>query len=168
MATLLKVLNNLADIKSAGGVALRVRTQALEQAKALLTLKPDELEFPLLRAVSKTPLVDRTGRLITQSGYDPQSFLYYEFDETVFPSLPEKLGKDEAIDFLKLLKEPFKLYPFELHQGETADRSVALSVCVAYLITMVNRPMWNLVPGFAFNGNRPRVGKAKSSSVAAF
>ena len=29
MATLLKVLNNLADIKSAGGVALRVRTQDL-------------------------------------------------------------------------------------------------------------------------------------------
>jgi hypothetical protein len=28
MTTLLKVLNNLADIKSAGGVALRVRTQA--------------------------------------------------------------------------------------------------------------------------------------------
>jgi hypothetical protein len=28
MATLLKVLNNLADIKSAGGVALRLRTQA--------------------------------------------------------------------------------------------------------------------------------------------
>jgi hypothetical protein len=27
MATLLKVLNNLADTKSAGGVALRVRTQ---------------------------------------------------------------------------------------------------------------------------------------------
>jgi hypothetical protein len=27
MATLLKVLNNLADIKSAGGVALHVRTQ---------------------------------------------------------------------------------------------------------------------------------------------
>jgi hypothetical protein len=29
MATLLKVLNNLADSKSAGGVALRVRTQDL-------------------------------------------------------------------------------------------------------------------------------------------
>jgi hypothetical protein len=29
MATLLKVLNNLADIKSAGGVALRVRTQGM-------------------------------------------------------------------------------------------------------------------------------------------
>ena len=31
MATLLKVLNNLADIKSAGGVALRVRTQDLSR-----------------------------------------------------------------------------------------------------------------------------------------
>ena len=31
MATLLKVLNNLADIKSAGGVALRVGTQALRR-----------------------------------------------------------------------------------------------------------------------------------------
>jgi hypothetical protein len=29
MATLLKVLNNLADIKSAGGVAPRVRTQGV-------------------------------------------------------------------------------------------------------------------------------------------
>jgi hypothetical protein len=29
MATLLKVLNNLADIKSAGGVAPRVRTPAI-------------------------------------------------------------------------------------------------------------------------------------------
>jgi hypothetical protein len=34
MATLLKVLNNLADIKSAGGVALRVRTQALADVTA--------------------------------------------------------------------------------------------------------------------------------------
>src|SRR5580693_3172298 len=33
MATLLKVLNNLADIKSAGGVALRVRTQARQYAR---------------------------------------------------------------------------------------------------------------------------------------
>ena len=35
MATLLKVLNNLADIKSAGGVALRVRTQG-QRLKDLL------------------------------------------------------------------------------------------------------------------------------------
>jgi len=36
MATLLKVLNNLADIKSAGGVALRVRTQGDRSVFAIL------------------------------------------------------------------------------------------------------------------------------------
>ena len=35
MATLLKVLNNLADIKSAGGVALRLRTQGATPAPRL-------------------------------------------------------------------------------------------------------------------------------------
>ncbi len=35
MATLLKVLNNLADIKSAGGVALRVRTQGSAEELAI-------------------------------------------------------------------------------------------------------------------------------------
>jgi hypothetical protein len=35
MATLLKVLNNLADIKSAGGVAPRVRTQGRPSIAAL-------------------------------------------------------------------------------------------------------------------------------------
>jgi hypothetical protein len=36
MATLLKVLNNLADIKSAGGVALRVRTQGIRWQKRVI------------------------------------------------------------------------------------------------------------------------------------
>src|ERR1700722_8288026 len=44
MATLLKVLNNLADIKSAGGVALRVRTQGLLRCDLRrLALKDDLL-----------------------------------------------------------------------------------------------------------------------------
>jgi hypothetical protein len=40
MATLLKVLNNLADIKSAGGVALRVRTQGPSPA---ISTKPSDV-----------------------------------------------------------------------------------------------------------------------------
>jgi hypothetical protein len=114
----------------------------LEEARALLTLTANELNFPFLRGVSKTPLVDRSGRLMDKPGYDPQSLLYYELGDTIFPPLPEKLGKDEAIKYLKLLKEPLRQYPFELHEGETADRSIALSVCVAYFITRVNRLMW--------------------------
>jgi hypothetical protein len=39
MATLLKVLNNLADIKSAGGVALRVRTQGASTLSVFMKLR---------------------------------------------------------------------------------------------------------------------------------
>jgi len=52
MATLLKVLNNLADIKSAGGVALRVRTQGCSArgaplAAELLSLLVAPLAWPV-------------------------------------------------------------------------------------------------------------------------
>jgi hypothetical protein len=68
MATLLKVLNNLADIKSAGGVALRVRTQdgpcpsdaplrkASGQTIATTTTASPKTE----RSIHRTD--DRTGR----------------------------------------------------------------------------------------------------------
>jgi hypothetical protein len=42
MTTLLKVLNNLADIKSAGGVALRVRTQGTASSLLETYLIPQE------------------------------------------------------------------------------------------------------------------------------
>src|SRR5271165_4814187 len=42
MATLLKVLNNLADIKSAAGVALRVRTQGAHRSSPLQDSKSSD------------------------------------------------------------------------------------------------------------------------------
>jgi hypothetical protein len=54
MATLLKVLNNLADIKSAGGVALRVRTQGRKGSVNLRTR--------VQRGLRKTIVVSKNGR----------------------------------------------------------------------------------------------------------
>ena len=45
MATLLKVLNNLADIKSAGGVALCVRTQALAVLDGLMREREGDYDY---------------------------------------------------------------------------------------------------------------------------
>ena len=50
MATLLKVLNNLADIKSAGGVALRVKTQALLHDAVLSQLLRQYIPDDLIKA----------------------------------------------------------------------------------------------------------------------
>ena len=57
MATLLKVLNNLADIKSAGGVALRVRTQGR------LQIEPAH-EISVLHAPNRSYWSDNVGALI--------------------------------------------------------------------------------------------------------
>jgi hypothetical protein len=57
MATLLKVLNNLADIKSAGGVALRVRTQGeIGQRRGIrfAGLEGAYLDSPRLASVTST------------------------------------------------------------------------------------------------------------------
>ena len=54
MATLLKVLNNRADIKSAGGVALRVRTQADGRPLILLLHGFPELAYSWRKVM--TPL----------------------------------------------------------------------------------------------------------------
>jgi hypothetical protein len=62
MATLLKVLNNLADIKSAGGVALRVRTQAA-MLRTLLSEGGIDREVAITQrdGVPKTIHVRRNG-----------------------------------------------------------------------------------------------------------
>jgi integrase len=67
MATLLKVLNNLADIKSAGGVALRVGTQEADgkplSNMALLTL------LKRMNAGEKKWLDPASSRPITAHGF---------------------------------------------------------------------------------------------------
>jgi hypothetical protein len=81
MATLLKVLNNLADIKSAGGVALRVRTQGclLQGADgslkgfrllAILTGMDHRVEAGFVAAMSDRLIVDKKTKgawLLAQS-----------------------------------------------------------------------------------------------------
>ena len=69
MATLLKVLNNLADIKSAGGVALRVRTQALAKhpvvaAWAHLFTSDVKAETPVHNVRSRRHLKLRRNQII--------------------------------------------------------------------------------------------------------
>jgi hypothetical protein len=82
MATLLKVLNNLADIKSAGGVALRVRTQGIQgcwdQALAGLEEVSGGLE-----AIIKTPGENDLVAIAKHYGRDPKVFVIGMFDAVI-------------------------------------------------------------------------------------
>jgi hypothetical protein len=63
MATLLKVLNNLADIKSAGGVALRVRTQGRNLALGLILALLAEMTDRRVRSVDDLEMVTSASAL---------------------------------------------------------------------------------------------------------
>jgi hypothetical protein len=133
----------------------------LEIADALLSLPGDQLQFPVLRAIVNAPIVLGDGTIHQTIGHNEKTQLYYDPYDAKFPRVLAHPTKDEALKALAKLKYPFRLYPFRLRKGETQDRSVALSVTLAYAITIVNRLAYPRVPGFAFNGNRPRVGKGK-------
>jgi hypothetical protein len=70
MATLLKVLNNLADIKSAGGVALRVRTQARAVRQAVAAGQASRVALTSGERFQKPlPAVGRGPKSVSASFY---------------------------------------------------------------------------------------------------
>jgi hypothetical protein len=88
MATLLKVLNNLADIKSAGGVALRVRTQAVQANPSFSALYAFHTAA-LVQAGREEEARSVAGRLLAlEPNFRVQPFM------TVFsPFLVKELGE---------------------------------------------------------------------------
>jgi hypothetical protein len=93
MATLLKVLNNLADIKSAGGVALRVRTQGTHKG----------LKVP----TDRYPTADRKRKNVIYS-----KVLYMDLD--VKPNEPDKAyasTEEMEKDFDRFIRESGLPYP---------------------------------------------------------
>jgi hypothetical protein len=137
---------------------------SLEHTNALLTLG-DHLAFPLLKAVITTPLVFNDGRVLQTPGYDDASKLYYEPLGVDFPKIPEHPSKDDALAALDDLKQPLREYPFKVREGETGEVNTAKSVAISYLITIVNRAAFSVVPGHSVSGNNPGVGKGKLIAV---
>jgi IS30 family transposase len=103
MATLLKVLNNLADIKSAGGVALRVRTQA-RFCDAYASWQKGGVENAngrLRRWLPRHLDIDRTSdreiqENVLTTNLTPRKCLGFK---TPFQALLAELGKDVQIRF---------------------------------------------------------------------
>jgi hypothetical protein len=61
----------------------------LEAGQALLTLSGDDLKFPILRAITNTPLVFDDGRVLHTPGFDEASGIYFDPSGTRFPAIPD-------------------------------------------------------------------------------
>jgi putative DNA primase/helicase len=78
--------------------------------------------LPVLTGVIEAPTILANGKLVVSPAYDPASRLFFYSRENWLP-VPENPTRADAEAALKILREPFKEFPFV----SEADRSVILS-----------------------------------------
>jgi hypothetical protein len=80
------------------------------------------LRLPILSGVISTPLLLRTGRVIERPGYDPQTGFFFDPSGTVFPPIPKKPTREDAVAALKLLKNLISRWRRQRHGSVPASR----------------------------------------------
>ena len=125
-------------------------------AEALLSRR-GKWNFPFLNGIVQAPFLRIDGSLCETPGYDLESKLLFRADD-VFPTIPQRPSRDDAIKALKLLEALIGTFPFV----SDADRSVAL----AAMLTSLDRRSMSTAPLFAFNSPAAGTGN-RSWSISA-
>lgn len=114
-------------------------------------------QLPILRGLSYTPLLTKTGKVIAQPGYHEGSGYLLQFDPADY-SLKTNPTKDDAIASLGILKDLLSEFCFKTD----VDRSAALSL----LLTAISRKLYALAPLHAVNAHQPGTGKGTLINLA--
>jgi hypothetical protein len=114
-------------------------------------------QLPILRGLSYTPLLTKTGEVITQPGYHKGTGYLLQFNPADY-SLKETPTKEDAIAALKILKDLLSEFCFKTD----VDRSAALSL----LLTAISRKLYSLAPLHAVNAHQPGTGKGTLINLA--
>jgi hypothetical protein len=114
-------------------------------------------QLPILRGLSYTPLLTKTGEVITQPGYHKGTGYLLQFDPTDY-SLKENPTKEDAIAAILTLKDLLSEFCFKTD----VDRSAALSL----LLTAISRKLYPLAPLHAVNAHQPGTGKGTLINLA--
>jgi len=117
--------------------------------------------LPALLNVTEIPVLRSDSSIVTESGYDEASRLYYEpAPGLMMPAVPDNPSRKELEAAAALIQEPITDFPFDTE----ASRTNALAV----LITPVCRPMiTGLVPLCLIDKPQPGTGAGLLSDVIA-
>jgi hypothetical protein len=109
-----------------------------------------------LDAVITAPVMRLDGTVLSRSGYDDSTRLFYDYNgEEIY--IPRQPSRQEVIAAYDTLMYPFLEFPFEdSEEFEGINRSVFF----AALLTAVMRPVLPTSPAFAFDA--PEVGTGKT------
>jgi hypothetical protein len=115
--------------------------------------------FPQISGIITTPTLRADGSLLATPGYDARSELFLWLDMQM-PSIPAAPTREEALEALAILKEPFEEFSF---QRKALDRSVALSG----LLTAILRGSLPTAPIYLVRADTPGTGKSYLVDVIA-
>ena len=132
-----------------------VSTDCSQRLAETYLAREGQWRLPVLTGIINAPTLREDGSILDQPGYDAQTGLLFDPQDTRFPVLPRDPDRDIALRALDFLKDLIASFPF-VTEG---DRAVALS---AILTALVRRSL----PTAPLHGfNAPTAGTGKSMLV---
>lgn len=115
--------------------------------------------FPQLNGLVNSPIITRSGRIITVSGLDPETGLFVDLDVDVENlTVPESPTEQDIAAAREKLEDIFSDFPFKTPQD--------FSRLIALLLSMLFRPSVDKSPAACISGSGPAVGKGVIMSGA--
>ena len=116
-------------------------------------LSRGEWRLPILKGVINTPIISLDGTIFNITGYNQETGLIFNYNESDFDQIPENLSIDDARAAMKIIEDVVIEFPFAT---DTVDKSVAL----AGILTAIIRPAIKTAPIFAFSAPTMASGKS--------
>ena len=108
--------------------------------------------FPQLNGLVNSPIITRSGRIITESGLDPETGLFVDLDDDVENlAIPENPTEQDIAAAREKLEDIFSDFPFKTPQD--------FSRLMAFLLSLLFRPSVDKSPAVCISGSGPAVGK---------
>jgi putative DNA primase/helicase len=90
----------------------------------VLRARQGQWQFHIVLGIVHTPQFRPDGSLTMTEGYDPDTRLLFKSEGEVFPPIPDRPTREEALAALKLLTDAIKTFPFK----SKVDEAVVLSM----------------------------------------
>jgi len=104
-----------------------------EVVKNILSLR--SWRFPKLLGVIETPVIRPDGTIVTYSGYDEATKLYYHPGHLLLPHIPDKPSRNQLKRAISLVLEPFTDFPFTDGASKANTIAILLTLCLRPLFT---------------------------------
>lgn len=112
-----------------------------------------------LTAIIGAPTLDEHFNVIDTPGYNAETGLLLT-TPTKFDAVPQAPTKDDALAALRMLREPFRQFPWVRRDKDPPHATAAELVHIAAILTAGTRHLYDTAPAFGYDA--PRRGSGKS------